>query len=97
MQTYTLTPPAPVTGARIRHLVIRPTDAADADFAIESLRLVFRREHLAEVPSGVSWQGLRDIFRETLVTRSPETARFDVTLPSRPVLDLALARPKTGR
>jgi hypothetical protein len=96
MQTYTLTPPAPVTGARIRHLVIRPTDAADADFAIESLRLVFRREHLAEVPSGVSWQGLRDIFRETLVTRSPETARFDVTLPSRPVLDLALGTPEDG-
>ena len=96
MQTYTLTPPAPVTGVRIRHLVIRPTDAADADFAIESLRLVFRREHLAEVPSGVSWQGLRDIFRETLVTRSPETARFDVTLPSRPVLDLALGTPEDG-
>ena len=48
MQTYTLTPPAPVTGARIRHLVIRPSDVADADFAIESVRLVFRREHLAE-------------------------------------------------
>jgi arylsulfatase A-like enzyme len=96
MQTYTLTPPAPVTGARIRHLVIRPTDTPGADFAIESMRLVFRREHLAEVPSGVSWQGLRDIFRETLVTRAPETARFDVTMPSRPVLDLALGTPEDG-
>ena len=96
MQTYTLTPPAPVTGARIRHLVIRPTDVPGADFAIESLRLVFRREHLGEVPSGVGWQGLRDIFRETLVTRSPETARFDVKLPSRPVLDLALGTPEDG-
>jgi arylsulfatase A-like enzyme len=96
MQTYTLTPPAPVTGARIRHLVIRPTDEPGADFAIESLRLVFRREHLGEVPSGVSWQGLRDIFRETLVMRSPETARFDLKLPSRPVLDLALGTPEDG-
>jgi arylsulfatase A-like enzyme len=96
MQTYTMTPPAPVTGARIRHLLIRPTDVADADFAIESVRLVFRREHLAEVPSGVSWQGLRDIFRETLVTRAPETARFDVKLPSRPVLDLAVGTPEDG-
>jgi arylsulfatase A-like enzyme len=96
MQTYTMTPAAPVTGARIRHLVIRPTDAPGADFAIESIRLVFRREHLAEVPSGLSWQGLRDVFRETLVTRSPETARFDVTLPSRPALDLALGTPEDG-
>ena len=43
------------------------------------MRLVFRREHLADVPSGVSWQGLRDVFRETLVTRAPETARFELT------------------
>ena len=97
MQTYTVTPPAPVTGARIRHLVLRPTDApGGADFAIESVRLVFRREQLAAVPSGVSWQGLRDVFRETLVTRTPETARFDLTLPARPVLDLALGTPEDG-
>ena len=43
---------------------------AGADFAIESVRVVFRREHLSEVPSGVSWQGLRDIFRETLAAAS---------------------------
>ncbi len=97
MQTYTVTPPAPVTGARVRHLLIRPTDAdPGADFAIESVRLVFRREHLASVPSGLSWQGLRDVFRETLVMRSPETARFELTLPSRPVLDLALGTPEDG-
>jgi hypothetical protein len=54
MQTYSLEPPAPVTGSRIRHILIRPTDIAGAEFAIESVRLVFRREHLASVPSGVS-------------------------------------------
>ncbi|PYQ12847.1 MAG: hypothetical protein DMF80_18145 [Acidobacteria bacterium] len=95
-QTYTMTPAVPVEGARIRHLMIRPTDAAGADFAVESVRLVFRREQLASVPSGVSWQGLRDIFRETLVTRSPETVRFQVTLPSRPVLHVALGTPEDG-
>ena len=58
MQTYTITPPAPVSAPRIRHILLRPTDAAGADFAIESVRLVLRREHLASVPSGVSWQGL---------------------------------------
>ena len=93
-QTYVITPAAPVSGPRIRYLLIRPTDVAGADFAIESVRLVFRRERLASVPSGVSWQGLRDIFRETIVTRSPETVRFDVALPSRPVLDLALGTPE---
>ena len=67
----------------------RPTPPGPT-FAIESVRLVFRREHLAGVPSGVSWQGLRDVFRETLVTRSPETVRFAVTLPSRPLLDLSV-------
>jgi arylsulfatase A-like enzyme len=96
MQTYTMALTAPVTGSRIRHLVIRPTDAPNADFAIESVRLVFRREHLAAVPSGVSWQGLHDVFRETLVTRSPETARFEVTLPARPVLYVALGTPEEG-
>jgi arylsulfatase A-like enzyme len=94
MQTYTMTPPAPISGPRIRHIMIRPTDVAGADFAIESVRLVFRREHLASVPSGVSWQGLRAIFRETLVTRSPETVRFNVTMPSRPVLDLSIGTPE---
>ena len=94
MHTYTITPSAPVSGSRIRYLVIRPADAAGTDFAIESVRLVFRREQLAGVPSGVSWQGLRDIFRETLVTRSPETVRFQVTLPSRPMLDLAVGTPQ---
>jgi arylsulfatase A-like enzyme len=96
LQTYTITPPAPLSGGRIRHLLIRPTDVAGAEFAIESVRLVFRREHLAQIPSGVSWQGLRDIFRETLVTRSPETVRFPVTLPSRPLLDLAVGTPEEG-
>jgi len=95
-QTYTITPPSPISGARIRHLMMRPTDAAGADFAIESVRLVFRREHLGGVPSGVSWQGLRDIFRETIVTRSPETVRFQMTLPSRPVLHVALGTPEDG-
>jgi arylsulfatase A-like enzyme len=96
-QTYTITPPSPISGPRIRHIMLRPTDAPGADFAIESLRLIFRREHLANLPSGVSWQGLRAIFRETLVTRSPETVRFDVTMPSRPVLDLSLGTPEEAR
>src|SRR5262249_57226308 len=75
VQTYTITPPAPISGPRIRHVLIRPTDVAGADFAIESVRLVFRREHLASVPSGVSWQGLRAISPAKRATPWPETVR----------------------
>jgi arylsulfatase A-like enzyme len=34
------------------------------------------------------------VFRETLVTRSPERVRFAVRLPSRPVLDLSVGTPE---
>jgi arylsulfatase A-like enzyme len=94
MQTYTITPPVAVAGTRIRHVLLRPTDAAGADFAIESVRLVFRKEHLAGVPAGVSWQGLKDVFRETLVTRTPEVVRFDVKVPARPVMHVVLGTPE---
>jgi arylsulfatase A-like enzyme len=42
------------------------------------------------VASGVGWQGLNEVFRESLVTRSPELMKFQVTLPKRPWLDLAV-------
>lgn len=76
--------------SRIRHVLLRPTDEADSEFEIESVRLIFRSEYLASIPSGVSWQGLSEIYRETLVTRSPQVARFALTLPERPWLDLAV-------
>jgi arylsulfatase A-like enzyme len=95
-QTRTLPTAVPLTGARMRHLLLRPTDVAGATFEIESIRLVFRREALAATPSGVGWQGLRDVFRETVVTRAPEVARFQVTLPARPVLDLSVGTPEDG-
>src|SRR6267142_1104012 len=61
------------TTADIRHILIRPTDAAGATFEIESIRLVFRKEFLAGIPSGVSWQGLSEIYHETIVSRAPES------------------------
>ncbi len=76
--------------SRIRHVLLRPTDEADSEFEIESVRLIFRSEYLASIPSGVSWQGLSEIYRETLVTRSPQVTRFALTLPERPWLDLAV-------
>jgi arylsulfatase A-like enzyme len=88
--------PAPPSSADIRHLLILPTNARGARFEIESVRLVFRREHLAEVPSGVGWQGLSGIYRETLVSRSPETIRVSLRLPAQPRLELALGTVDDG-
>ena len=80
----------------IRHVLIRPTDVEDAEFEIESVRLISRREHMASIASGIGWQGLGDVFRETIVTRTPETIRMAVDLPSRPWLDLTLGTIEDG-
>jgi arylsulfatase A-like enzyme len=90
VQTYTITPQFPLNMSRLRHLVIRPTDASGATFDVESVRIVTRREHLASLASGVAWQGLGESYRETLVGRAPETMRFDVDVPARGWLDLAV-------
>jgi arylsulfatase A-like enzyme len=90
MRTYTLTPRTGVPMDRVRHIVVRPTDAPGARFEIEELRVKSRKEYLASVPSGVSWQGLLEIYKETLVTRSPERIHLDLDLPDRPWLDLAV-------
>ena len=60
------------------------------------IRLLSQRERLARIPSGVGWQGLDEIFRETVVARSPETIRLPLTLPDDPWLDLHLGTPEDG-
>ena len=60
------------------------------------MRLVTLKEHLASIPSGVGWQGLADVFRETLVARSPERIAFPLDLPSEPWLDLAIGTVDNG-
>ncbi len=87
---YTLRPVTPVPVKGVRHLLLRPVDAPGAEFAIESVRVVFEREHLASIPAGLAWQGIDGTFRETLVARAPETLRFDLTLPADPYLELAV-------
>ncbi len=98
MKTYVLDArtPGPPTSADIRHVFLRPTNVKDARFEIESIRFVFRKEHLGEVPSGVSWQGLSGIYRETLVSRSPETIRMSLKVPARPWLDLGVGTVEDG-
>lgn len=89
-RTYVLPSPYITESAETRHILVRPTDVAGAEFEIESVRLVLRRDHLAAVPAGVSWQGLGEIYRETLVARAPEVVQVPVRLPSRAWLDLAV-------
>jgi arylsulfatase A-like enzyme len=93
---YTLRPVRPMPAANVRHLVLRPVDVPGAEFAIESVRVIFEREHLASIPAGLSWQGLNGQFRETLVARSPEVLRFDVALPPDPFLEVGLGTVAAG-
>ena len=63
-------------GPALRHMVVKPTDQSGATFEIESVRLVFRKEHLATIASGVTWQGLKEIYRE--VDCRPRAGNGDV-------------------
>ena len=72
IQTYTLTSSVPLNLSRVRHILIRPTDAPAPRSRSNRSRLITEREHLAGVPSGVGWQGLREIYRETLVAARPK-------------------------
>ena len=96
LQTYEMIPRAPIPLSRIRHIIMLPTDASEGTFAIESVRLVSRTEHLASIPAGVGWQGLAQIYRESLVAHAPESMQFDVQLPDRPWLDLAVGTVEDG-
>ncbi len=96
MRTYTLKPRFAYFSSSIRHLVVAAVDQAGADFEIESIRLIFRKEYLATIPTGVSWQGLKGIYHESIVSRSPEAIRFGLTLPKNPWLDLNIGTIEDG-
>ena len=89
-QTVTMRFAGSTPMANFHKLLIRPTDTAGAEFAIESVRLISRKEHLRRIPSGVGWQGLAEIYRETLVSRAPESIVFDLDLQQHAWLDLHL-------
>lgn len=89
-QTYTIQPQIFTPTTNIRNIMIRPTDAQGAEFAIESIKLVFRHEYLDRIPSGISWQGLKEIYQETMVSRAPEKIHFQTRMPDDPFLDVSL-------
>ncbi len=91
MRTYVIRPPSAREASTLDRILIVPTDERDAEFAIDSVRLVFRDEYLSSIPSGVGWHGMSDIYRESIVSRAPESVRFQLVLPASPSLDLAVA------
>src|SRR5262249_8846601 len=86
--TYTVHSPFSTDSSGMRHLMLRPTDAVGATFEIESVRIIFRKEYLAGIASGVSWQGLSGVYQETIVSRSAERIRLTVKPPDNAWLDL---------
>lgn len=78
------------------YLMLYPTDVAGASFSLESVRVVSRKAHLETIDSGPGWQGLGEIYRETIVARSPQRISFDTRLPSRPWLDLDIGTIEDG-
>ena len=96
VQTYVLTKARPLPASQIRHVFLRLSDVPGATFAIESVRLIFRREHLASIQSGVGWQGMREVYRESIASRAPERMQFALAVPPAAWLDLALGTVDEG-
>ena len=87
-QNLSLQPATPMALRTAETIIIKPVDVAGATFEIESVRLVSQKERLESIPTGVSWSGLSDIYRETVVSRSPEQFQMQVDVPSNAWLDL---------
>jgi arylsulfatase A-like enzyme len=83
-------PLGPSVRREARRVVLLPTDAPGAEVEIESVRLVFRREHLAGLPTGIGWYDLAQVWKESVVSRPGEEIVFTVDLPERPLLDLSV-------
>ena len=90
VQSVTLTQSRVVSLGAAKMILLRPASAAGVTFEIESVRLISQREHRASIPSGVGWQGLGEIFRETIVSRSPESFVVDFDIPPDAQLDMHL-------
>jgi len=100
MRTYSV--PAPlafVGGEATRHLLVQPTDAAGADFAIESIRAILVDEHLASLPSGAGWHHLGEIYHASLALRPGESIQVSADVPRQAAffVELGSLRPGAAR
>lgn len=87
-QSLSIQPPVSLALRTVETIAIRPVDVAGATFEIESVRLVSQKEHREAIPTGVGWNGLGEIYRETLVSRSPERFLMELDIPSNTWLDV---------
>jgi arylsulfatase A-like enzyme len=86
----------PTARSAVTRVVLRPTDEAGADFTVESVRLVFRKERFAAIESGIGWHGLAEVWRDTIISRAPETVTWQIEVPSNAWLDLSLGTVSDG-
>src|ERR1700681_11424 len=86
---YELKSVLPVLSSNIRHVFIRPTNLAGAFFSIEFIRLVFQEEHLANIPRGLGWFGLSEIYQEGIAVRTPDTITMTRLIPENAKLELS--------
>ena len=76
---YTLRPSTPIAGrAAFGTCCSVRSMLAGAEFAIESVRVVFEREHLASIPAGLSWQGLDGLVPRDAGRAQPRDAALRV-------------------
>ena len=94
MRTYILHTTASIPMASRISSFARPTPWWT--FEIESIRMVSRRENLSSIREVLSWEGLGEVYRETLVARAPDALRFDVELLRHPRLQLAAGMLEPG-
>ena len=95
-QTFTMQSAMSLPLRAMETVLIRPADVAGARFEIESIRQISQAEHRASIPSGIGWIGLSEIYRETIVTRAPETFSMEVDIPANAWLDLNVGTIEDG-
>ncbi|MEM9406669.1 MAG: sulfatase [Acidobacteriota bacterium] len=64
-----------------------------ATIELESVEVTGQVEALSGLPSGVGWRGLGNVFRETVIARSPETVRFPIQIAGDSHLELHVGTP----
>lgn len=74
------------------YLVLRVSDAAEAEFALHSAAIAFRRNAFLAAEPAIGWQGVDHTYKETLVTRAGDAVSYDLHLPERAWLDLATSQ-----
>ena len=96
LQSVTFSDPNTPGLANLKNILLRPADTAGSTFEIASVRMLAKREHLASIPSGIGFHGLNEVYRESIVSRSPESFTVSVDVPANSWLDLNVGTVEDG-